>query len=65
MTSTTIPAIELRQLCHGYADTTVLRDLDLVIEQGEIFGFLGHNGAGKTTAVNILTTLPTPTSGSA
>lgn len=65
MTSTTIPAIELRQLCHSYADTTVLRDLDLVIEQGEIFGFLGHNGAGKTTAVNILTTLLTPTSGSA
>ena len=65
MTSTTIPAIELRQLCHSYAATRVLRDIDLVIEPGEIFGFLGHNGAGKTTAVNILTTLLTPTSGSA
>jgi len=61
----TTPAIELRKLGHSYGDTAVLHDIDLVIEPGEIFGFLGHNGAGKTTAVNILTTLLTPTSGSA
>ena len=57
------PAIELRGLCHRYDTSPVLRDIDLAIERGEIFGFLGHNGAGKTTAVNILTTLIVPTSG--
>lgn len=59
------PAIELEGLEHRYGTEPVLRGIDLVIEHGEIFGFLGHNGAGKTTAVNILTTLITPTGGSA
>ncbi len=59
------PAIEILALSHTYDAEPVLRDVDLTIEPGEVFGFLGHNGAGKTTAVNILTTLITPTSGSA
>jgi ABC-2 type transport system ATP-binding protein len=59
------PAIELRGLHHRYDTEPVLRGIDLTIEHGEIFGFLGHNGAGKTTAVNILTTLIPPTSGTA
>lgn len=59
------PAIQLHALSHRYDTEPVLRDIDLTIEHGEIFGFLGHNGAGKTTAINILTTLITPTSGSA
>ena len=58
------PGIELRGLKHRYGTPTrVLRDVNLSIEQGEIFGFLGRNGAGKTTAMNILTTLITPTAG--
>jgi ABC-2 type transport system ATP-binding protein len=61
----TSPAIELRGLSHRYDTDPVLRDIDLTIEAGEIFGFLGHNGAGKTTAINILTTLIEPTSGTA
>jgi ABC-2 type transport system ATP-binding protein len=59
------PVIELRGLSHRYDTDPVLRDIDLTIEAGEIFGFLGHNGAGKTTAINILTTLIEPTSGTA
>jgi len=59
------PAIEFRGLSHRYDTDYVLRDIDLTIEAGEIFGFLGHNGAGKTTAINILTTLIEPTSGTA
>lgn len=60
------PAIELRGIRHSYdVGEEVLRGIDLTIEPGEIFGFLGHNGAGKTTAMNILTTLIAPTAGSA
>ncbi|TPW15979.1 MAG: ABC transporter-like protein [Acidimicrobiaceae bacterium] len=59
------PVIELRGLSHRYDTDPVLRDIHLTIEAGEIFGFLGHNGAGKTTAINILTTLIEPTSGTA
>jgi ABC-2 type transport system ATP-binding protein len=59
------PAIELSGLCHRYDADFVLRHIDLTIQPGEIFGFLGHNGAGKTTAVNIMTTLIEPTAGTA
>lgn len=58
-------AIEMRQLSHRYDDELVVQEIDLRIEPGEVFGFLGHNGAGKTTVVNILTTLLRPTSGTA
>jgi ABC-2 type transport system ATP-binding protein len=57
------PAIQLEHLGHDYGSGPVLRHIDLSIGHGEIFGFLGHNGAGKTTAVNILTTLIVPKAG--
>ena len=57
--------IKITNLTHLYNGKKALDNLSLTISKGEIFGFLGHNGAGKTTAVNILTTLLTPTSGSA
>lgn len=59
------PAIELRGVHHRYDSSDVLHGIDLAIPEGEVFGFLGHNGSGKTTTVNILTTLIQPTSGSA
>jgi ABC-2 type transport system ATP-binding protein len=42
-----------------------LDHLDLEIEDGEVFGFLGHNGAGKTTAIKLLMGIVYPTSGEA
>jgi ABC-2 type transport system ATP-binding protein len=48
-----------------YGDLWALRELDLDVPAGSVLGLLGHNGAGKTTAVRILTTLARPTTGSA
>src|SRR5262245_54648826 len=48
-----------------YGDLWALRDLDLHVPAGSVLGLLGHNGAGKTTAVRILTTLARPTTGEA
>lgn len=45
--------------------TTALEGLDLTVRPGEIFGFLGHNGAGKSTTIKLLTGLVFPTSGTA
>lgn len=59
------PTIQLAGIHHTYESEEVLHGIDVTIERGEVFGFLGHNGAGKTTVMNILTTLITPTSGTA
>lgn len=55
-TPTTSPdtAITVSSLSKAYDGRTVLSDLDLEIAQQEIFGILGHNGAGKTTAVEAM-----------
>lgn len=49
----------------GTPQVHALSDLDLEIEAGTVHGLLGHNGAGKSTAVSILTTLLRPSSGTA
>jgi len=56
-------AIEARSLCRDFGDFHAVRDFDLRLERGEVFGLLGANGAGKTTAIRMLCgTLP-PSSG--
>ncbi|MBQ9918771.1 MAG: ABC transporter ATP-binding protein [Microbacterium sp.] len=51
------PAIRVRDLTKSYGDVRVLDGLDLDVERGTIVALLGSNGAGKTTAVRILSTL--------
>ena len=53
------------QLGKRFEDLWALRGLDLEVAPGTVLGLLGHNGAGKTTAIRILTTLSIPTEGRA
>lgn len=50
-------AVRVRNLTKSYGDVTVLDGLDLDVERGTVVALLGANGAGKTTAVRILSTL--------
>jgi ABC-2 type transport system ATP-binding protein len=66
MTSTTTDAgVVAEGLGKRFGDLWALRDVGFAIPRGSVLGLLGHNGAGKTTAVRILTTLSRPTEGRA
>ncbi|HET9261060.1 MAG TPA: ATP-binding cassette domain-containing protein [Acidimicrobiia bacterium] len=52
-----INAIEVRNLEKGYKDLSVLDDVSFSVKAGSVFALLGANGSGKTTTINILTTL--------
>jgi ABC-2 type transport system ATP-binding protein len=58
-------AIEVRNLVKGYEGVPVLRDVTFTISRGTVFALLGANGSGKTTTINILTTLIGADGGSA
>jgi ABC-2 type transport system ATP-binding protein len=57
--------VQVEGLGKRYGDLWALRGLDLDVAPGTVLGLLGHNGAGKTTAIRILTTLSSPTEGRA
>lgn len=57
--------IKTNQLTKKFGDFTAVNQITFEVYKGEIFGFLGANGAGKTTAMRMLCGLSTPTSGSA
>ena len=46
--------IELKQACFRYGTRAVTKDVDLVIEPGEMIGLVGHSGSGKSTLVNLI-----------
>jgi len=62
--STTTPAIDVHGLNKSFGRKHVVIDLSLQVQSGEIFGFLGPNGSGKTTSIRMMCGLLTPDSGS-
>ncbi len=59
------PAVQVEDLTKHYGDVRALDGVSLQTAPGEIFGLLGHNGAGKSTMIRILTGRAKPTSGRA
>ena len=57
--------LEAKDLTKRYGNKEALSNLNLVVEQGEIFCLLGQNGAGKTTTINLFLGLLQPTNGQA
>ena len=55
--------IEVEHLVKAFGSFRAVDDISFTVKRGEIFGFLGANGAGKTTAMHMLTGLNQPTSG--
>src|SRR5580765_2143330 len=63
--TTPTPIIQIAGLTKSYGDQHVLKGVDLTVPAGSILALLGSNGAGKTTAVRILSTLLKPDGGTA
>jgi len=59
-----MPVIETHGLTKNYGKTRAVDGLDVVVERGQVFGFLGPNGSGKTTTIGMLLGIITPTRGS-
>ena len=59
------PAIEADNLVKHFGDTVAVDGVSFSVPEGTVLGMLGPNGAGKTTTVRMMTTLTTPTSGTA
>ncbi len=63
MTTVSDNVIEVSHLVKAFGTFRAVDDISFTVKKGEIFGFLGANGAGKTTAMHMLTGLNQPTSG--
>src|SRR5512142_3222208 len=61
----TTPSIEAAHLSRRFGAFTAVDDVSFEVEPGEIFGYLGANGAGKSTTIRMLTGLLAPTGGRA
>lgn len=56
--------VEVDQLCKIFKEVTAVSELSFTVNEGDVYGFLGQNGAGKSTSIRMLLTLIRPTSGS-
>jgi ABC-2 type transport system ATP-binding protein len=64
-TTASTPALQAMALTRRFADVLAVDRLNLTISQGEFFGLLGSNGAGKSTMIKMMTTLLPPSEGTA
>lgn len=55
--------IDVRHLTKSFGDNVAVNGIDMLVKRGEVFGFLGPNGSGKTTTIRMLCGLLTPDSG--
>jgi len=60
-----MPAIETNNLAKWFGDVAAVETLSLRVEEGEVFGLVGPDGAGKTTTMRLLASIMAPTSGTA
>ncbi len=58
-----VPIIEVKHLTKSFRDLKAVNDLSFTVQEGQVYGFLGQNGAGKSTTIRMLLTLIKPTSG--
>lgn len=56
--------VEVKHLTKQFTNLTAVNDLSFTVEEGDVYGFLGQNGAGKSTTLRMLLTLIQPTEGS-
>src|SRR5438128_1959213 len=56
--------IEVKNLTKQFKEVTAVNNLSFTVNKGDIYGFLGQNGAGKSTTIRMLLTLIKPTAGS-
>jgi ABC-type multidrug transport system ATPase subunit len=57
------PVINVEHLSKEFKEITAVKDLSFTVEPGQVYGFLGQNGAGKSTTIRMLLTLIEPTGG--
>lgn len=57
------PVISVKHLSKHFRDTNAVEDLSFTVNKGDVYGFLGQNGAGKSTTIRMLLTLIAPTQG--
>jgi ABC-type multidrug transport system ATPase subunit len=57
------PVIQVKNLCKEYKNIHAVDDLFFTVNEGDVYGFLGQNGAGKSTTIRMLLTLIKPTKG--
>ena len=59
------PSISVKNLTKSFGDRRVVDDLSFDVRKGEVFALLGHNGAGKSTTIDLILGLKTPDGGTA